>query len=189
MTEIFNTLVNTPIPTILVISGLGFLVLSLSGKLSAHISVKEERRKLAMLCGVVLLVSGIGMQAVERVLSPPDSGTGEPIPIGGGDGNTQNGGNDDGRLTDPETAVWLLQFGNYSSRSNAEREKERLETAGFTDLTIVESGHYPALTKAGFYVITRPMKQSEIATYKSEIVEKSDLEDINYWVRNGFAVN
>ncbi len=121
MTEVLTTLVGTPIPTILVVAGLGFLVLSLSGKLSAHIAVKEERRKIAMFCGFLLLTCGIAMQVATQFL--PDVSTKEDhAPTN----PTKDEFVQDSPLADPETAVWLLQFGQYSSRTNAERGRPNL---------------------------------------------------------------
>lgn len=178
MTDFLTAVVNTPIATILVVAGIGLLFLSLSGKLSAHISVKDEWRRITMVCGFVLLASGIGIQFVDRPLNGTDDN--------GGQVNNTNGDDEDSPLVNPETAVWLLQFGHFSSRTNAEREKSRLDAAGITNLLVVEQGHFPALTIPGFYVITSPKKQSQIRQFRAEVVDTAGVEGIQYFEKNGY---
>lgn len=59
MTDILNALKNTPIPAILVISGIVFLLLALAGQLGGQISIPATRQKWAAILGVILLLSGI----------------------------------------------------------------------------------------------------------------------------------
>lgn len=62
MTEFGNVLLdlqNVPIASILVISGILFLLMALAGRVSEHIEVPQSRQNLAAVLGILLLVGGI----------------------------------------------------------------------------------------------------------------------------------
>jgi hypothetical protein len=67
MENVFTALKDTPIPTILVIGGLLFLLLSMAGQLIGHIVVPPERQRWAAVAGAVLLVAGIGLHVIPQV--------------------------------------------------------------------------------------------------------------------------
>lgn len=72
MTKSLETLANTPLPTILVVAGIVFLLLSVAGKLSDKVTVPETRQKQALYLGLVLLGAGIVMSQ----MSVPATGDG-----------------------------------------------------------------------------------------------------------------
>jgi hypothetical protein len=64
MEDVLSTLADTPIPTILVISGVIFLVLAISDQIAGKISVNPGARKYAALIGGILVVTGIALYLV-----------------------------------------------------------------------------------------------------------------------------
>ena len=58
MESVFTALKETPIPTILVIAGIAFLLLSMAGQLIGHITVPPERQRWAGATGIALLLAG-----------------------------------------------------------------------------------------------------------------------------------
>ncbi len=59
MTETIKALGDTPIPTMLVVAGIVFLLLSVAGKLSTHLVIPESRKKQALLLGLLMLGAGV----------------------------------------------------------------------------------------------------------------------------------
>jgi hypothetical protein len=74
MESVFAALKETPIPTILVIAGIVFLLLSMAGQLVGHITVPPERQRWAAATGGVLLMVGIALHVIPQVW-PSASGT------------------------------------------------------------------------------------------------------------------
>ena len=62
MKDILQILVDTPIPTLLILGGLVFLLLSIADKVYGKIEVAEERKKYALSVGFLLLGSGLGIE-------------------------------------------------------------------------------------------------------------------------------
>ena len=61
MQEVLSTLKDTPLPTLLAVSGVFFILLSIASQLSGKITVDPSQRKLALLAGSVLVVIGVGL--------------------------------------------------------------------------------------------------------------------------------
>ncbi len=59
MDKIIGAFADTPIPTILVVAGILFLLLSVAEKVSGHLTIPEARKKQALGLGVVLLSVGV----------------------------------------------------------------------------------------------------------------------------------
>lgn len=59
MDDIINAFAGTPIPTILVVAGILFLLLSVAEKVSGRLTIRESRKKQAMVLGAVLLSVGV----------------------------------------------------------------------------------------------------------------------------------
>ncbi len=57
--EIRAAVAETPLPNILVIAGIVFLILSVAGKITSHLVVPETRKKQSMVLGLVLLAAGL----------------------------------------------------------------------------------------------------------------------------------
>jgi hypothetical protein len=74
MESVFTALKDTPLPTILVIAGLVFLLLSMAGQLIGHITVPPERQRWAAVTGGMLLIMGIGLHVIP-LMWPSASGT------------------------------------------------------------------------------------------------------------------
>jgi hypothetical protein len=74
MESVFTALKETPLPTILVIAGIAFLLLSMAGQLIGHITVPPERQRWAGATGIVLLLAGIALHVIPQVW-PNASGT------------------------------------------------------------------------------------------------------------------
>jgi hypothetical protein len=84
MESVFGALKDTPIPTILVIAGIVFLLLAIAGQLAGRIVVAPERQRWAAVIGGVLLAAGIVLYVVPqgRLTSPKTEGvpTSRPSP-------------------------------------------------------------------------------------------------------------
>ena len=74
MKDIITALKDTPVPSILIIAGIVFLILALAGKLAGQIEVPPARQKLTGVIGVVLLVIGLVLYVV-----PPKSVSPSPV--------------------------------------------------------------------------------------------------------------
>jgi uncharacterized protein YecT (DUF1311 family)/multisubunit Na+/H+ antiporter MnhG subunit len=59
MSDVLDFLSNTPIPTILIVAGLIFMLLALADKVSGHIQISGHNKKIALVIGVLLLITGI----------------------------------------------------------------------------------------------------------------------------------
>jgi hypothetical protein len=73
MESILAALKDTPIPTILVIGGILFLLLSIAGQLAGRIAVPPERQRQAAIIGCLLVVVGVAVHVVPPRLNPPQS--------------------------------------------------------------------------------------------------------------------
>jgi hypothetical protein len=84
MESVLAALKDTPIPTILVIAGIVFLLLAIAGQLAGRIVVAPERQRWAGVIGSVLLAAGIVLYVVPqgRPASPKTEGvpTSRPSP-------------------------------------------------------------------------------------------------------------
>jgi hypothetical protein len=67
MESVLAALKETPIPTILVLGGILFLLLSMVGQLVGHMTVPPERQRWAAVIGGVLLMAGIGLRVIPQV--------------------------------------------------------------------------------------------------------------------------
>lgn len=64
MSNFFVALKDTPIPTILVVAGIVFLILSIADHLAGKIVVSPDRKRLAAAIGTVLIVLGITLYII-----------------------------------------------------------------------------------------------------------------------------
>jgi hypothetical protein len=71
MESILGALKETPIPTILVVAGIVFLLLSIAGQLAGRITVPPEQRRQATIIGCLLVVVGVALHVVPPLLNPP----------------------------------------------------------------------------------------------------------------------
>jgi hypothetical protein len=65
MEDIIKALKDTPIPTILVVAGIVFLLLAIAGQLSGRIVVAPDRQRWAAVIGGVLLVIGVTLTFIQ----------------------------------------------------------------------------------------------------------------------------
>ena len=75
MDSILTALKDTPIPTILVVSGIAFLLLSIAGQLAGRIAVPPERQRQAAIIGCLLVVVGLPLHVAPLLRSsskPPE---------------------------------------------------------------------------------------------------------------------
>lgn len=59
MNDLLNTLSHTPLPTILVVAGIGFWVLAVAGSVAGKITVEPGKQKTAGVLGTAFLVLGL----------------------------------------------------------------------------------------------------------------------------------
>jgi hypothetical protein len=88
METVVAALKNTPIPTILVVAGIAFLLLSIAGQLAGRITVPPERQRQATIIGGGLLAIGLALHIIpllrSEVTPPPiekDPTPGRPMPL------------------------------------------------------------------------------------------------------------
>ncbi len=72
MGEILNVIGNTPVPSILVVGGLFFILLSMSGQIASKISIPKERQGHILLIGISLLLVGSFLYAVPAFSQPAE---------------------------------------------------------------------------------------------------------------------
>jgi len=80
LSELFGNLEKTPVPAVLVIAGLIFLLLSMAGKLAGQIEIPESRQTIAGAIGIVLLCSGIFLYVLPEIGNLSPSVTVTPMP-------------------------------------------------------------------------------------------------------------
>lgn len=80
MVEILKTLRDTPLPSILVIGGLVFLLLPFLKKTGGAIEIETSNKGIAAFIGVILLVSGIGLYLLPTSPANPNASTTIPVP-------------------------------------------------------------------------------------------------------------
>jgi hypothetical protein len=70
MESVLAALKDTPIPTILVIAGIVFLLLSVVGQLAGRITVPPERQRQAAIIGCLLVVVGVALHVAPPLKIP-----------------------------------------------------------------------------------------------------------------------
>lgn len=71
--ELLSKLSETPIPNVMVIAGIVFLLLAVAGKVGANLSVPPNRQKVSALIGTILLASGLIIFLAPSSSEPPES--------------------------------------------------------------------------------------------------------------------
>jgi hypothetical protein len=71
MESVLAALKDTPIPTIMVVAGIVFLLLSIAGQLAGRITVPPEQRRQATIIGCLLVVVGVALHVVPPMLNRP----------------------------------------------------------------------------------------------------------------------
>jgi hypothetical protein len=71
MESAIAALKDTPVPTILVIAGIVFLLLAIAGQLAGRIAVAPERQRWAAIIGGLLLVIGVALHVLPQVKLTP----------------------------------------------------------------------------------------------------------------------
>lgn len=75
--DLLTSLADTPVPNVLVISGIVFLLLAVAGKIGANLSIPAQRQKMAATIGTALLLVGVAMFAIPSASQlPTQQGTG-----------------------------------------------------------------------------------------------------------------
>lgn len=82
MESVIAVLKDTPIPTILVVAGIVFLLLAIAGQLAGRIAVAPERQRWAAIIGGGLLAIGVALHVVPqvRLISPEPERISAPTP-------------------------------------------------------------------------------------------------------------
>ena len=73
MLEILKTLKDTPLPSILVIGGILFLLLSFVRKVGSSVELEPEKKGLVGFIGFILLCAGIGLYIIPAAQTPMTS--------------------------------------------------------------------------------------------------------------------
>jgi hypothetical protein len=133
--------------------------------------VRGLTRIVAAVVGLLFLSIGIKDEIVEgsnKLLSQPSSPQSERP----------------SERMSPESETWLVQFGVFKDRPNAELELRRLQNSGVKGLKIVQSKRYPGLQDpTASYLVAGPMSQSAA----SELIKSYTLDEPQPFVRNAFT--
>ncbi len=79
--EYVELLKDTPVPTLLILAGIGFLLLAVAGQIAGKIEVPPARQKWAAIIGSVCLALGVALQLWSGGTSPTSaSATPTPAP-------------------------------------------------------------------------------------------------------------
>ena len=70
MGEIVSIISNTPVPSILVVGGMFFILLSVAGQIASQITIPKERQSTILVIGVVLLVIGTLLYLIPTLANP-----------------------------------------------------------------------------------------------------------------------
>jgi hypothetical protein len=70
LNDFFATLGDTPLPTLLILAGLFFLLLSIVAKVGALLVVSPARQRQATVLGLLLLIGGLGLHWLEEPPAP-----------------------------------------------------------------------------------------------------------------------
>lgn len=170
MKEYIELILNAPIPTVLVFAGLGLILLSFIGRMTANISIPSDKKPHALFAGTVLLVAGIALPIFTQDFGDKKNVQKTPVST----------------VSRPESRVWLLQFGAFGSEASAKAQKTTLESKGFENLAIAKFGDYPTIRKNFSYLVYGPAKQSEIAEYLDKNKEAISKGNIQFWIRDGY---
>ncbi|MEM7743741.1 MAG: hypothetical protein AAF409_08530 [Pseudomonadota bacterium] len=82
MADTIEALAGTPIPTILVVAGIVFLILSVAGRLSGHLTIPESRKRQALFTGLVLLAVGVFLNLPQNApVTQPSPAPSTPAPV------------------------------------------------------------------------------------------------------------
>lgn len=80
MESLVTVLSGTPIPTILVVSGIVFLFLALAGQIAGRLELPPASQKWSAVASIVLLSSGLLLYIAPAISQgPPEQSTGAPI--------------------------------------------------------------------------------------------------------------
>jgi len=79
MQEMLSTLKDTPLPTILAVAGIIFILLSVASQLSGKITVDPSQRKSALIAGCVLVLVGVGLYLGGTLLPMASHSTEEKV--------------------------------------------------------------------------------------------------------------
>ncbi len=139
MIELLNALKETSLPTILVVSGILFLLLSVSGGLSGKLSIPQPRQKFTALIGSILVAMGIFIYAmpIEKIVIPEDKHDG--VETGNGPADKASESNDNSAGSEED---WQ-EIGNDSFFTDKKTWKTNsFENGGGKFETKIISGNY-----------------------------------------------
>jgi hypothetical protein len=82
MESVVAVLKDTPVPTILVVAGILFLLLAIAGQVAGRITVAPERQRWAAVMGSILLIAGLALYVVPpaRLIPPSPPEVTAPTP-------------------------------------------------------------------------------------------------------------
>lgn len=124
MEELFKTLVGTNIPTLLTISGIVLLFLALAGRFGAYIEIREERQKVAMIAGVLLLLAGLALHVYPTVLGPENDRASRDAADDRDDRDDRDAGERDQEAG--QANVYWIQAGSFRTPGRAETFRQTL---------------------------------------------------------------
>jgi hypothetical protein len=131
MESVIEALKNTPIPTILVVAGIVFLLLSIAGQLAGRITVPPERQRQATIIGCLLIMIGVALHVVPPRLAPPQF-PGVPIPTAPQPAPT---------VEQPQQPSGGLQTSQPSAESSVQASTEEKEpNEDITTATVIAEG-------------------------------------------------
>jgi hypothetical protein len=168
MESAFAALKDTPIPTILVIAGIVFLLLAIAGQLAGRIAVAPERQRWAAIIGGLLLVIGVVLHVLPQ-LKLTSRGTEEVAPL-------QSPGVSPSTRPPPEPSVQAL---TEEKEPNDEKTTATVITEGTMVRGLIATGQdqdFFRINPSGSK--TRVILRTQSAGFISMVIVYDDLEKL-----------
>lgn len=175
MESLVNALKETPVPTILVVAGVLFLLLTVVEQIAGKVVLDPSRRKQATVIGLLLLTVGIMLQFAPKLSSspapsPPIGPTPQPRPPIQASGVNPNAA---GPLNNTIGTAKDVQIGSTSS----ERHRRPTDTRYFKFST-------PAPAPDKIRILLRNLDRNHDDCPRLTVMDPTERELGNRWSRN-----
>lgn len=202
MQDIFSTLKDTPIPTILVVSGILFLLLSVANQFAGKISIDPARQRLAVVIGSILITLGIGLYILPTAPTPEieirsdgkssSTGLARTDPEIRPDERTEPSlrkpkyGALEGRVTNQDGEAILMMIDLHRDGERIGRELSKVEMGGFFQFLKVKPGtheiHVADLWRSNYRpqrIKNVKVKPGVLTTLDLKLSEGHDLQKVD----------
>lgn len=142
MIDLLKSLSGTPLPTILVISGIFFLFLSLAGGVSGKIELPEKRQLYTGISGIILLIVGLAIYLIPSPDQVSGSGRSDNIPNNAQTDTLLYSDYPDSQPTEPFYLLWSMVGDESFSYFENDWYTGTTNLEGVTSEQIIRDGLY-----------------------------------------------